>query len=139
MTISYRTAITYNRILPLVYQSLPKQQYQSFLKPNIYRQSYPIHASLVQSRFFSLGLVRLQQAQPQKEVQPMDQITATEIKATHSLSDKEQNTSTIMKYYNQVKELISFYKAGLKQLWENNKAVKELQLKVQQENYILTN
>lgn len=63
---------------------------------------------------------------------------SAEIKAADSLDNKEQNSSIIKKYYNQVKDLISFYKAGLKQLWENNKAVKELQTKIQQENYILT-
>ncbi|KAI9309121.1 hypothetical protein BJ944DRAFT_54851 [Cunninghamella echinulata] len=143
MSFPYRTITTFNRVLPLVNRSLTKQQYRSILKPSVFYQPYPYSITLKQSRSFSLGLVNFQQQmQPQKEAAEIIK-TATDsavVAEGHGVNKKQQqqDVSKIRKYYNQVKELISFYKSGLKLLWANKKAVQELQKRIQEENYNLT-
>lgn len=49
----------------------------------------------------------------------------------------KQPTSRISQFIQQSKELVVFYKNGIKLLWSNHKEAKALQLKVQQEDYEL--
>lgn len=58
--------------------------------------------------------------------------------AAPTTTDAKQPTSRIGKFIQQSKDLIKFYKDGLKQLWANNKEAKALQLKVANEGYELS-
>lgn len=108
-------------------------------------------------RSLSTGLVRWQQQAQQQRQPPMnvtDEIqqqnqkpTTVTTTITDSTKDTkldeqpatkdQQPTSYLGKLYQQSKELVVFYKDGLKLLWSNNKTSKALQRKVQHEGYVL--
>jgi hypothetical protein len=90
-------------------------------------------------RPFSTSMIRFNNEQigkPSTNTNNNNVIKAnTEAAAT---STTTQPTSRIGKFIQQSKDLIKFYKDGLKQLWANNKEAKALQLKVANEGYELS-
>lgn len=90
-------------------------------------------------RPFSTSMIRFNNEQignPSTNTNNTNVIDAnTEVAAT---STTTQPTSRIGKFIQQSKDLIKFYKDGLKQLWANNKEAKALQLKVANEGYQLS-
>ncbi|CAO3694135.1 unnamed protein product [Rhizopus microsporus] len=116
---------------------------------NIMRQSFPVKRPLTAGysfpssraaviikplpryqpvRHFSYGYVRYNQLQ-------------TENKSLLNETNEavaNQPTSRIGKLIQQSKELVKFYKDGIKLLWSNHKEAKALQLKVQNEGYELS-
>jgi hypothetical protein len=70
------------------------------------------------------------------------QLDKTAVSNATTLPPKEEATvaapqSRIIQFIQKSKDLIRFYKDGLKLLWANNKEAKALLLKVQNEGYIL--
>lgn len=60
-----------------------------------------------------------------------------QVPETKETTAVKQPTSRIGQFIQQSKELVVFYKNGIKLLWSNHKEAKALQLKVQQEDYEL--
>ncbi|KAG1053185.1 hypothetical protein G6F43_004723 [Rhizopus delemar] len=60
-----------------------------------------------------------------------------QVPETKETTAVKQPTSRISQFIQQSKELVVFYKNGIKLLWSNHKEAKALQLKVQQEDYEL--
>ncbi|KAI8335715.1 LETM1-like protein-domain-containing protein [Chlamydoabsidia padenii] len=101
----------------------------------------------VASRTFFTSLVRSQQ--PIQQHSTFSSTTETQLNktTTTNTTSKEVDSGTVTKaqaptsyigkLYQQSKELVVFYKDGLKLLWSNNKASKALVKKVQQEDYVL--
>lgn len=79
-------------------------------------------------RHFSYGYVRYNQLQTENK--PILNETNEAV--------ANQPTSRIGKLIQQSKELVKFYKDGIKLLWSNHKEAKVLQLKVQNEGYELS-
>ncbi|GAA5810287.1 hypothetical protein MFLAVUS_003707 [Mucor flavus] len=125
------------RPLALAYRPLPCVRYMGVIQPNI--------------RTFSSTWIKYNKEQlastinkvtpiAKEELKPLTTETTTE-KVAEQVAEQvvtKAPTSRIGKFIQQSKDLIRFYKDGLKLLWTNNKEAKALKLKVQNEGYELT-
>ncbi|KAL9547297.1 hypothetical protein MBANPS3_006227 [Mucor bainieri] len=90
-------------------------------------------------RPFSTSMIRFNNEQIGKPITNTTNTTVVEANTeTAAPPAAKQPTSRIGKFIQQSKDLIKFYKDGLKQLWANNKEAKALQLKVANEGYELS-
>lgn len=91
-------------------------------------------------RPFSTSMIHFNNEQIGKPTTNTTNTTVIEAntETTASTTTSKQPTSRIGKFIQQSKDLIKFYKDGLKQLWANNKEAKALQLKVANEGYELS-
>lgn len=116
------------RPLTLAYRPLPTVRYVGVIQPNI--------------RTFSSTWMKYNQLKTQTNDAPTNTTTTVgnkeELKTTaEQVVTKTGPTSRIGKFIQNSKDLIRFYKDGLKLLWSNKKEAKALQLKVQNEGYTL--
>lgn len=81
------------------------------------------------ARAFSTSFIRFNQELNTK--------TTTTVAPVEKTEEKPAPTSRIGKFIQQSKDLVKFYKDGLKLLWNNNKQAKALLLKVKNEGYEL--
>ncbi|KAF7731280.1 hypothetical protein EC973_000696 [Apophysomyces ossiformis] len=94
----------------------------------------PRYASFpsVAPRAFSSSAIRWTEAQSPKQQAHIKAAQSAAVEAT------SEPTSRIGKFIKQSKELLAFYKGGVKLLWANHKTVKQLKQKVEKEGYTLS-
>lgn len=118
-----------SRPLTLAYRPLPSVRYVGIIQPNI--------------RTFSSTWIKYNQLHSTTNALPNPAATPSvkedlKVVTAQEVIAKAGPTSRIGKFIQHSKELIRFYKDGLKLLWSNNKEAKALQLKVKNEDYQLT-
>lgn len=115
--------------MTLAYRPLPSVRYFGVIQPNI--------------RTFSSTWIKYNNAVNTPNNTPINTVATPinkeEIEAVtaQEVVAKAGPTSRIGKFIQNSKDLIRFYKDGLKLLWVNNKESKALQLKVKNEGYQL--
>ncbi|CEP13694.1 hypothetical protein [Parasitella parasitica] len=113
--------------------------YQPLLVATVARPTVSrIGLAQIPLKSFSTSMIRFNNEQIGK---PSTTVANTKAVEANAQVSNDQSTkppsSRIGKFIQQSKELIKFYKDGLKQLWANNKEAKALQLKVNNEGYEL--
>lgn len=98
-----------------------------------------IHPTTIGKRALSTSLIRYNDIKTNTTASTplQNTTTATKGEAQPAAAAAAAPTSRIGKFIQQSKDLIKFYKDGIKLLWANNKEAKALQLKVKNEGYVL--